>query len=107
MKIHKILSFILLACIVISCGSNSGQKKSDFAIKTNAKGKTVSIDDVLSLSIDNPKNHTIDSVVYTYNGKLVSDKLSLKDSKLGKQSIEAIVYFDYNGIVTYIEASYV
>ena len=94
MKIHKILSFILLACIVISCGSNSGQKKSDFAIKTHAIGKTVSIDDVLSLSIDNPKNHTIDSVVYTYNGKLVSDKLSLKDSKLGKQSIEAIVYFD-------------
>lgn len=94
MKNLKNLLFILLTFIILSCGSNSGQKKSDFVIKTNAKGKTVSIDDVLSLSIDNPKNHTIDSVAFIFNGKTVSDKLSFKDSKLGKQNIEAIVYFD-------------
>lgn len=94
MKNFKLLSFILLGLIIISCGSNSGQKKNDFAIKTDAKGKTVSIDNVLSLSIDNPKSHTIDSVIYTFDSKTVSDKLSLKNSKLGKQVIEATVYFD-------------
>ncbi len=94
MKNLKILLFILLAFIIISCGSNSGQRKSDFTIKTNAKGKTVTIDDVLTLSINNPKNHTIESVEYKFNGKTVSDKLSLKDSKLGKQIIEATIYFD-------------
>ncbi len=94
MKSLKFPFYIFLALILISCGSNSGQKKSDFAVKTNAKGKKVNIDDVLTLTIDNPKNHTIDSVVYSLNGKVISNKLSLKDSKLGKQDIEATVYFD-------------
>ncbi len=94
MKNLKFLLFILLACLFISCGSNSGQKKSDFKIKINTKDKKVNIDDVLTLSIDNPKNHTIESIEYTFNGKTVSDKFSLKDSKLGKQTIEATVYFD-------------
>ncbi len=90
----KFLPFILLASLIISCGSNSGQKKSDFKVKIDKNGKTVNIDDVLSLSIDNPKNHTIDSLVYTFIGKNVTDKLSLKDSKLGKQTIEATVFFN-------------
>lgn len=94
MKIHKFLSIILLGTIIFSCGSNSGQKKNDFTIAINSKGKTVSIDEVLTLSIENPKKHTIDSVVYTFNGNTVSDKLSLKNSKLGKQTIEATIYFD-------------
>ena len=94
MKNLKILPFILLAFIIFSCGSNSGQKKNDFVIQTNTKGKKVTVDDVLTLSISNPKNHTIGSVEYTYNGKTVSDVLSLKDSKLGKQTIEATIYYD-------------
>lgn len=94
MKNLKSLLFILLALTIISCGSNSGQKKSDFKIKLNTTDKKISIDDVLSLSIDNPKNHTIDSVVYTFNSKTISDKFSLKESKLGKQTIIANVFFD-------------
>lgn len=94
MKNLKYLSIIFLVSLIISCGSNSGQKKSDFKIKISTNGKTISIDDVLSLSVENPKNHTIDSVRFTFNDESVSDKLSLIDSKLGKQTIEANVYFN-------------
>lgn len=94
MKILKFLSIILLACIAFSCGSNSNQKKNDFFINVNSKGKTINIDDLLTLSIDNPKQHTIDSVSYSFNGESISENLSLKDSKLGKQTIGATIYFD-------------
>ena len=94
MKTFNLLSFIFIFILFNSCGSNSTQKKSDFILNINSKGKTFYLDDVLSLSIDNPKGHEIDSIIYSFNDKIVSDKISFKDSKLGKQAIEATVYFN-------------
>lgn len=94
MNTLKILTLLFLTVFAISCGSNSKQKKSDFSIKLSTKSKSITLDDTFKLSIDNPKNHSIDSVSYTFNGKTVTNELILKDSKLGKQNIEAIVYFD-------------
>lgn len=94
MKTFKLLAFIFIFILLSSCGSNSAQKKSDFKVMINSKNKTVDLNDVLTLSIDNPKGHEIDSIIYSFNDKIVSEKLSLKDSKLGKQNIEATVFFD-------------
>ncbi len=91
----KFLTIIILAVFICSCGSNSEQKKKDFSIVSNAKKNTISNNEILSLSIDNPKNHSIDSTVYSFNGKKVKNTIDLSTSKLGQQTINATVF--YNG----------
>ena len=95
MNIFKLLSIISLSLFLGACGSNSNQKQPNFNIVTNAKKDRIAIDQILTLDIQNPKKHQIDSVVYSYEGRLINDgKIDLKDFKLGKQTIEAVVYFN-------------
>lgn len=94
MKLFKYLTIIFLSLFTLSCGTNSGKNKSDFTIKTNAKDHVISNEETLTLSIENPKNHTIDSVNYTLNGESIKESTDLKDTKLGIQNIEATVYFN-------------
>ncbi|WP_034045183.1 glutaminyl-peptide cyclotransferase [Wocania ichthyoenteri] len=94
MNTFKALTIIFLSLFIISCGSNSSQKKSDFSIKTNAEKGNISISENLNLSLENKKNHTIDSVLYTLNGKKVNESFSLNNHKLGKYTVEATVYFN-------------
>lgn len=89
MKIHKYLTLIFLCTLILSCGSNSGQKKSDFKIITNAKNKKIAIDQILEITIDNPKGHPISSIEFLMDGTVLSEKMNLETSKLGKHKIEA------------------
>lgn len=100
MKIYKLLTTTLLLFVLMSCGSNSNQKKNFFTITTNADKGTISIDETLKLSIENKRNYTIDSVVYKLNGKPISDGYILKSHKLGKYPIEALVYYNGNDTQT-------
>ncbi|MFV9550883.1 glutaminyl-peptide cyclotransferase [Algibacter sp. PT7-4] len=94
MKKYKYLTIILLSIFFISCGSNSSQKKSDFTIKTNAEKGNIANNKTLKLSLTNKKAHTIDSVLYTLNGKKIKENSALNHFKLGKQTIKATVYFN-------------
>jgi glutamine cyclotransferase len=94
MNSFKYLLIIFLGGLLISCGSNSNQKKSDFIIKTNAVKGDISNNETLVLSISNPKNHAIDSVSYNLAGHSVKENTPLINAKLGKQTIEATVYFN-------------
>ncbi len=94
MRVFKFLSIIILSVIVLSCGSNSNQKKNDFSIVTNVKGKKIANNETLNLSIKNNKNHVIDSVLYTLNEKQISNNQNLDDFKLGKQTINATIFFE-------------
>ncbi|WP_298345552.1 glutaminyl-peptide cyclotransferase [uncultured Algibacter sp.] len=94
MNTHKALILIFLSLMIVSCGSNSGLKKSDFSIKTNAIKGNIQNNKTLNLSIENKKNHAIDSVTYTLNGNNVKENIVLADFKLGKQTLEATVYFE-------------
>ena len=94
MKVFKSLIIIFLASLMVSCGSNSGQKKNDFSITTNTKGQSISKNETLELKINNRKNRTIETVVYKLNGETISETHKLVDVKLGKQTIEAIVSFN-------------
>jgi len=94
MKIIKYLTIIFLTGSLIACGSKTGQKKNDFSIKTNAKKGNIHINETLNLSLENKKNHKIDSVVYTLSGNRVDKNIDLSHQKLGKQTIEATVYFN-------------
>lgn len=93
MSTLKYLSIITLSFIIISCGSNSGQKKNDFLIKTNAKKGNISRSESLNISLVNKKNHEIASIEYTLNGEKVGETVDLKDFKLGKQTIEANILY--------------
>jgi len=88
---------------MIACGSNSEKKSKNFSISTNADKNTISKDRPLKLSINNLKNHTIDSVVYKMNNSTVDDNLDLNNSKLGTQTVEATVY--YNGISEFLSTN--
>ena len=95
MNIFKYLTIIFLGSFVISCGSNSGQKKNDFKIQTNAIKGDISISETLQVTLENKHNYTIDSVFYTLNSEIIDKNYSLKNFKLGKQDLEATIY--YNG----------
>ncbi len=90
----KYLTIVFLSSFIASCGSNSGQNKNYFTIKTNAEKGNISNSETLKLSIENKKNYTIDSVSYMLSGKKVEDAVPLKNLKLGKQMLEATVYFN-------------
>ena len=94
MNTFKYLTIIFLSGLLISCGSNSGQKKSDFSIITNAEKGNISNNETLKISLENKKNHSIDSVSFTLEGISINESNALKDFKLGKQTIEAVVYFN-------------
>ncbi|MDA9775219.1 glutaminyl-peptide cyclotransferase [Algibacter sp.] len=94
MNRFKYLTIIFLGVLLISCGTNSGHKKSDFTIKTNAIKGDISNSETLQLSLENKKNHTIDSVLYRLNGNIINEASALNNFKLGKQTVEATVYLD-------------
>jgi len=93
MKTFNYLTIIFLSGLVISCVSNSGSKKSDFRIKTNADKGNIANSETLNLSIENKKGHDIDSIMYTLNGEKINNNTTLKNFKLGKQSLKATVYY--------------
>ena len=94
MNIFKHLIIIFLSTLLIACGTNNGQNKGGFILKTNSKNNTFSNNETLALSLENPKNQTIDSIVFKLDNKKIGESSSLIDFKLGKQIIEAVVYFN-------------
>lgn len=94
MTVFKHLTIIFLSLLVLACGSNNGQKKSDFKLKTNSKKNTFSNTETLKLSIENPKSHSVDSITYTLYGKKIQESTPLINFKLGKQTLEVTVYFN-------------
>ncbi|NNK61346.1 MAG: glutaminyl-peptide cyclotransferase [Flavobacteriaceae bacterium] len=100
MTLFKFLNIILLSVFLIGCGSNSDQKSKDFSLQTNAQKKVINNSLELILSINNKKGHTIDSVVYSLNGKQIEATHSLESAKLGKNLIQATVFF--NGEFQYL-----
>lgn len=94
MNIYKHLSIIFLSVLLFNCGSKNGTKKSDFAIKTNTEKGDISNNDILIISLENKKSHTIDSVRYTLDGNKINKTTPLTNFKLGKQTIEATVFFN-------------
>lgn len=94
MRLYKFLSIIFLSLIVTSCGSNTEKKTKNFSISTNAQKNAIANNETLTLSINNLKNLVIDSVAYKMNTLPVSETVDLSSTKLGKQTIEAAVYYE-------------
>jgi glutamine cyclotransferase len=100
MKNYKVLAFILLTNLIVSC---SGTKEDFFSIDESKFKTQYTQKDTFSLELTNGKNQTIDSVVLNINDKRVSSSKGtavvsypLKNQKLGYQNIIATTYFEGN-----------
>ncbi|WP_242135873.1 glutaminyl-peptide cyclotransferase [Aestuariivivens marinum] len=100
MQVFKYLSIIFLSTILISCGSNAKQRKSDFSLSTNAKKGNIFLNETLEIKLKNKKNHIIDSVSFIMDGQKIEESTPLSDVKLGKHNIEATVYYNNEKQVT-------
>lgn len=99
MKALKIFIFILLSILCFNCGNKTNAAKDKFAIKIKNERKTYQNSGSISISIDNKKNNTIDSITYFLGNKKLSSAignketpLDLKNLKLGTRPIVAKVY---------------
>ena len=98
MKICNAFAFILLAFLVSQCSKN----KDDFFSFNESKIKAqYTTDQKVELGILNPKEKTIDSIVYSINNKKIgsiknskSFQFDLKNQKFGYQNIIATTYFE-------------
>lgn len=97
-KFNFLLLFIL-NFLIFSCGTNNGNKKSDFSLKINNDKSQFKSNESLQASILNIKNRPIDSVSFYFGDRyLQSSKdgaeftLDLKNVLLGNQNLKAIVY---------------
>lgn len=86
---------ILLGCLLNILGSCGNKYKLELQ-----SPKTIQVNSLLSLSVQEKNNYPIDSVQYFLNGKPITSKdINIKDEKLGKQALSATVYYDGNSKV--------
>lgn len=102
MKNLNLLLLFILNLTLISCGSNSGKKISDFSLSLVDSKSEFQLGETLEVAVKNPKNREIDSVKFYFEDRLLekSDEISvslpLSDQKLGNQNIQALVYSEGN-----------
>ncbi|WP_413997969.1 glutaminyl-peptide cyclotransferase [Flavobacterium sp. W1B] len=101
MKKYNLLSIILLGITLSNCGDTKKGENSIFNFDTSKFKEQYQPQEALSLEILNPKEKTIDSIIYYVNDTKIgitkaTEKLSfeLKDQKLGYQNLKALVYYD-------------
>jgi glutamine cyclotransferase len=92
---YNYFAFILLALIVVNCGSNTSQ----ITVNTSAKNNTATLNQSVKLSLNNPEGITISLVEYLLNGAPVSEILKLNDVKLGKQDLIARVISEKDTLI--------
>ena len=101
MKNYNALSIILLGVTLASC-NDSKKNAVDYFSFDNSKFKTeYNSEDTLALSLLNPENKNIDSIVYYVNDTKIDTKkdlqkidFKLSDQKLGYQNMKALVYYE-------------
>ena len=107
MKIHNLLIVTVLVLTMGSCGNKTASDSNFFtiSIKNQKKGYTTS--DIVSVSIKNKKNKSVDSVAYALNSNRISSSeelsetnIPLNDLKLGAQTITATIYTEGESFVT-------
>ncbi|MEW5675468.1 glutaminyl-peptide cyclotransferase [Flavobacterium enshiense] len=101
MKKHNSLAFILLSAAIISCDGNKKNTENLFSVNSDNLKVQYQPQETLSLSLKNPENKTLDSVIYYINDKKIgsvkgNEKLdfAFADQKLGYQNIKALAYYE-------------
>ncbi|MCM4159567.1 glutaminyl-peptide cyclotransferase [Antarcticibacterium flavum] len=99
MKKLNLLYLFILNLLLISCGSNSGKKKSDFSLFTETEKNEFQLGESVQLKIRNIKNRQIDSAALYFQEKYITSskgepslQLQLQNFKLGNHVARAIVF---------------
>ena len=94
----NLLLLLTLNLLFISCGSNNGNKKSDFSLEIENKRSDFKLNESLSATIGNTKNKPIDSVSFYLGSQFLKStkdgkaNIELENSLLGNQILKAIVF---------------
>jgi len=98
---YKLLAFIGLTVLSMSCGDDKNGTNNIFSIDTSAIKQAYNPSESIDLSLKNEKNKTIDSIIYYINDKNIGITLknekfpfSLENQKLGFTKVKALVYFE-------------
>ncbi|MGV6829422.1 MAG: glutaminyl-peptide cyclotransferase [Flavobacteriales bacterium] len=96
-----LFSLIITSFILVSCGNNVEATKNIFSLQINNATKKFTPKSSLKLKLSNKKNKTISSVdYYIDNNKVLTQAnsnevtLSLKNQKLGKNTVKAVINSD-------------
>jgi glutaminyl-peptide cyclotransferase len=107
MRKYNTLAIITLIGVLHSCGDGKKNKESLFSIDDSQFKVMYHSDESVSLALTNPKNKTIDSVVYQINDKKIGSVKSnkkfdyaLSKEKFGEHSLKATAYFEGDKIDT-------
>jgi glutaminyl-peptide cyclotransferase len=107
MKKYNTLGIITLISILNSCGDGKKNKESLFSIDDSTFKVMYHSDETISLALNNPKNKTIDSVVYRIDDTKIgtvknNNKLdyALSKEKFGEHNFNATVYFEGDKLET-------
>lgn len=95
MSSTKLFIITVLGLLLWTCGDNPNGKKSSFSISIDAKNNTIALGETVNLSIDNPKNKTIDRITFKINSKEIPENFKVTDLPLGVHPITATI--TYNG----------
>jgi glutaminyl-peptide cyclotransferase len=97
-KVNPLL-LLILNLFLISCGSNSNKKISDFSLSISNSKAEYQLGESIEIALKNPKNRKIDSTLFYFESKSLKTEpgateveIPLKDQKLGNQTIRAMVY---------------
>ena len=93
------ISIVFLATLfhlatLVSCGNSNNSKSKNFAVETNAKKNEIIVGEPLEVSLKNPKNLDITSVVFKLDENIIETPYSTKDLNLGIHDLTATVSFD-------------
>ncbi|HXJ97258.1 MAG TPA: glutaminyl-peptide cyclotransferase [Gelidibacter sp.] len=94
MSSTKFFTIIGLSLLLWSCGDTKNAKTSSFSITTNAKNNTIALGETLNLSVNNPKNKTINSISYKIGTVSVKENAEIKNLPLGEHILTAVVNYD-------------
>lgn len=99
MKKVNLLLLLILNLILISCGSNSDKKTSNFSLSLSDAKAEFQLGETIEIALKNPKNLKIDSTSFYFESLILKTQpeatkieILLKDQKLGNQTILAMVY---------------
>lgn len=90
----KLLIIIFLMLFLVSCGKSNNTKSNNFSIETNAKKNILTLGEPLEISLKNPKNFSINSVVYQLDGKNIDSTYPTQNLKLGSHQLTATINYN-------------
>lgn len=96
MKISNVLFLLFFVSLLISCGNGNNTKTNNFSIETNAKKGMLTVGETLEVSVKNPKNLKINSILYQLDDKTIEIPYLTNNLTLGSHKLTAMI--NYNDI---------